>query len=136
MDAVWAVLFLAAMGGLWWLAYRMDPHYSSKDGRRFLCHGQQLTHGLPDGRRKETRVTVHDDGTLVCTTKRFGRSTHDRWAIIGKSTTPPKSKDVYLVRQFDDDGWMDDQYALTIPSKSRVIPVLDEAMARRGNVSP
>lgn len=131
MDVVWFVLFVAALLGMWWLAYRMDPHYSSKDGRRFLCHGQVLTHGLPDGRRKETRVTVLDDGTLLCTTKRFGRRTDERWALIGKSSTPPKRKQVYLAREFDDTGWQDAQIALTIPEKSRVIPVLDEAMARR-----
>lgn len=131
VDVVWFVLFFGAMVGLWWLAYRIDPHYSSKDGRRFLCHTQAITHGLPDGRRRETRITVLDDGTLRCSTRRLGKRTDDRWALIGKSDQPPKRKQVFLARQFDDQGWKDAQLALTIPEKSRVIAVLDDALRRR-----
>ena len=31
---------VAACVGLYWLAWRVEPHYSSRDGRRFLTTGQ------------------------------------------------------------------------------------------------
>jgi hypothetical protein len=132
VDILWFVVFGVVMAAMWWLAFRMDPHYSSKDGSRFLCLGQELVDGQANGRRKETRVTVLPDGVLLCSQKRYARRSEARWAIVGKSQTPPKKKEVFLVRQFDDGKWLAPQLALTIPANSRVIAVLDDAMARRG----
>jgi hypothetical protein len=132
VDFLWFVLFGVVMAGLWVVAYRIDPHYSSKDGTRFLCHGQQLVDGQANGRRKETRVTVLPDGVLLCSQKRYMRKSDARWAIVGKSQTPPKNKAVYLVRQFQDGKWLAPQLSLSMPAKSRVVPVLDAAMATRG----
>ena len=132
VDALWFVLFVVVMAGLWWLAYRTDPHYSSKDGSRFLCHGQELVDGQASGRRKETRVTVLPDGVLLCTQKRYMRRNEAQWAIVGKSPQPPKGKAVYLARQFENGAWLPPMMSLSMPAKSRVVPVLDAAMARRG----
>ncbi len=132
VDFLWFVLFGLVMAVLWWIAYRIDPHYSSKDGTRFLCHGQELIDGQANGRRKETRVTVLPDGALLCSQKRYARRKDEQWAIIGKSQTPPKNKEIYLVRRFQDGAWLKEQLSLSIPASSRVVPVLDEAMAKRG----
>jgi len=135
VDILWFVLFGAVMAGLWWFAFRMDPHYSSKDGTRFLCHGQEMIEGQANGRRKETRVTVLPDGVLLCSQKRYARRNDAQWAIVGKTHDAKRHKDVYVARQFKDGKWLPQQLTLSIPSKSRVIPVLDDAMAKRG-VSP
>jgi hypothetical protein len=130
VDIVWFLLFAAFMGGLWVLAYRMEPHYSSKDGERFLCNGQEIIDGQPIGRKRETRVLVLSDGVLNISQKRRMRRTNERWALIGKSPEPPKGKQIYLLQQFNDGKWLPEQMALHIPSKSRVVPVLDRLLER------
>lgn len=135
MDTLWFVLFVAALGALWWFAYRIDPHYASKDGTRFLCMGQELVDHQPSGRRKEVRVTVLDDGSLVCATRRFGRRNGRRWAVTAKATTPPKKKAVFVLRQFDEDGWAPEQMTISMPEHSRVVPVLEAAQAKRAQSS-
>jgi hypothetical protein len=133
VDYVWIVLFMAAMAGLWWLAYRIEPHYSSKDGRRFLCTAQEVEGGEPTGRPKETRVIVMDDGALHCTQKKMMRRSGALWVLVGKSPTPPKRLEVYVAQQFEDGRATQGQLALRVPSKSRVVPVLDAALSRRGS---
>ena len=130
VDIVWFLLFAAFMGGLAFLAYRMEPHYSSKDGQRFLCNGQEIIDGQPIGRKRETRVLVMPDGVLNISQKRRLRRTNERWALVGKSPEPPKGKQIYLLQQFSDGKWLHDQMALHIPNKSRVVPVLDGLLDR------
>lgn len=135
VDIVWFVGFAAVMAGLWWFAYRMDPHYSSKDGTRFLCNGQDLIDGQPFGRKRETRVMVEHDGVLVISQKKLVRRTKARWALVAKSPEPPKGKAVYVARQFDNGKWLDDTMTLTMPAKSRVVGVLDEVLQRRATAT-
>lgn len=132
MEIVWFAGFCAVMVAMWWFAYRMDPHYSSRDGTRFLCNAQELADGQVIGRMRETRVTVMPDGVLLVSQKRALRRTSNRWALIGKSPDPPRGKQVYLVQQFEDGKWLHEQLALQLPQRSRSVPVLDEAMTRRG----
>lgn len=131
MDYVWIVLFIGGMAGLWWLAYRIEPHYSSKDGRRFLCTAQEVEGGEPTGRPR-TRVIVMDDGALHCSQKRMMRRSGALWVLVGKSPTPPKRLEVYVAQQFEDGRATTSQLSIRVPRSSRVVPVLDEALARRG----
>lgn len=131
VDIVWFVGFAAVMAGLWWFAYRMDPHYASKDGTRFLCNGQDLIGGQPFGRKRETRVMVESDGVLVISQKKLVRRTKARWALVGKSPDPPNGKAVFVARQFDNGKWLDDTMTLSMPAKSRVVGVLDGVLQRR-----
>lgn len=130
VDVVWFLLFVAVMGGMWWFASRIEPHYSSKDGTRFLCNGQEIVDNEPFGRKRETRVTVMPDGVLNVSQKRRLRRTNERWALVGKSPEPPKGKQIYLLQQFADGKWLPDQMSLHIPAKSRVVPVLDALLER------
>ena len=132
MDVVWFLGFCALMVFLWWFAYRMDPHYSSKDGTRFLCNAEDLVDAEPFGRKREHVVTVDHDGVLLVSQKKFAKRSKERWALVGKSPEPPRGKMVYVIRQFDEGKWLPDMMTLSLPAKSRSVPVLDDAMARRG----
>lgn len=128
MDYVWFTLLLLGMGGLWWLAYRMEPHWSTKDGRRFLCTVQDLTDPERPGRKREARVVVTPDGTLFVTQKQGLRRQQTTWKLIGKSPTPPKRMEIYLAQETSR-SLITDMISLRLPTKSRCIPVLDKVLA-------
>jgi hypothetical protein len=132
VDVVWTLLFVAAMGAMWWGATRLEPHYSSKDGRRFMCTAQEIIEGELAGRPRETRVIVMTDGALHCSQKRMMRRSGSLWAIVGKSPAPPRKLDVYLLRELADGREAGGQMAVRIPRKSRVVPILDGILANRG----
>lgn len=131
MNVVWVLLFFAVMGGAWWLAYKIEPHYASKDGTRFLCTAQEIVEGRPMGRARETRVVVLDDGILHCSQKRAMRRSGSLWAIVGKSPTPPKRLEVYVAQELHDGHALPNQLAIRVPSKSRVVPVLEQILVDR-----
>jgi hypothetical protein len=130
VNTLWIVLFFAVMAVMWWIAYRIEPHYSSKDGTRFLCNAQEIVEGKPTGRARETRVVVFDDGTLHCRQRRATNRHGSLWSLIGKSPTPPQRLQVYVAKEVDDDG-KHAQLLLRLPQKSRVVPVLDRILAGR-----
>ncbi|MDO8389846.1 MAG: hypothetical protein Q7V57_05100 [Actinomycetota bacterium] len=128
MEYVWFSLLIVAMVGMWWLAYRMEPHWSTKDGRRFMCTTQDLSNPQFPGRKRETRVVVTSDGALRVTLKNGLRRRQSVWTLIGKSPDPPKRLQVYVAQQRTD-GKAATMMSLRVPAKSRVVPVLDAALA-------
>ncbi|CAB4364928.1 unannotated protein [freshwater metagenome] len=128
VEYVWFALLIFAMGGMWWLAYRMEPHWSAQDGRRFLCTSQDLTDSAHPGRRREARVVVTPDGTLYVTHKNGFRRHETAWTLIGKAPTPPKKIEIYVARECTD-GHGTAMLSLRLPSKSRCIAVLDGVLA-------
>lgn len=131
VEVVWILLVVLAMGVMWWFAYHLEPHYSSKDGKRFLCTAQEMEGGEPIGRVRETRVYVLADGLLDISQKRMMRRKHSRWTIVGKSPNPPRKMEVYLAQLRADGQKIPSFIALRIPSKSRCVPVLDELIERQ-----
>lgn len=91
-----AFLVCAAM---LWLSYRIEPSWSSKDGHRFLCVGQEIqANGLaPAGRMKEMRGSIHPDGNLTLIRRDGLRRTHGEYRIIGAVAQAPSGKKQYLV---------------------------------------
>ena len=132
VDLLWTLLFIAVMGGMWWASSRLEPHYASKDGRRFMCTAQEIIDGEPAGRPRETRVMVMVDGALHCTQKRMICRTGSLWTIVAKSPEPPRKLEVYLLREVADGRMAPGQMAMRIPTKSRVVPLLDDILAGRG----
>ena len=130
VEVVWILLFVLVMGAMWWFAYHLEPHYSSKDGRRFLCTAQEMEGGEPLGRVRETRVLVLPDGLLEISQKRMMRRKHSCWVIVGKSPNPPKKMQVYLAQLRADGQKIPSFIALRLPAKSRCVPVLDELVER------
>lgn len=105
--------------GLVWLAYRIEPHWASKDGTRMIARVQPLgPRGEPDGRWREMRVAV-DGTTLTLSSRGLGSlSLRGTYRALGKSPQPPKRRVIYVL-----DG--ERRILLRIPSNSRAVSVLD-----------
>jgi hypothetical protein len=123
------LLALGLCGALMVLGYRIEPHYASKDGRRFLCTGQLVSRfGEPDGRRREVRISVLPDGALQMDTKRGMRRTISLWTLEGKAAEHPKRRLVYLLRGADGSG-VTQRMTIRLPSTSRAVAILDSVVA-------
>ena len=131
-DWLWTALFLGVVLGMWLLSTRMEPHYSSKDGRRFMANAQEIVDGKPVGRQRETRVQVMPDGLLHCARKRLVRRDTAEYVLVGSSPNPPKRRRVYLAHAMNDGMTSSaSELAIRVPANSRVVPVLDEVLAQR-----
>ena len=132
VGALWIVGFVAALASMYYIAFRIEPHWASKDGRRFLCNAQPISvHGEVEGRARETRVIVRPDGWLQLDQKRRMRKrVSEVWAVSGRSPDPPPRRAVYLLRSRGDDGSAG-QMALRLPSTSRAVAVLDALIERQ-----
>jgi hypothetical protein len=128
MDWFWGVAAVAILALLAWLGFRIEPHWVSKDARRFLCNGQLMNHlGLPTARWRETRVIVQSNGDVVVDQKRFMRHNSSAWTLTAESPDPPRGRAVFLLRGHDPQG-QTQLMALRLPVKSRAIEVLREAL--------
>lgn len=137
MDLLWIALFIAATGGLWWLSSKIEPHYASRDGTRFVANAQEIIDGRPIGRMRETRVAVRPDGLLLCSQKKALRRKGVDFMLIGTSATPPRKLKVYLAHEVADGMTSSaSELAIRVPERSRVIAVLDEILARRALRQP
>ena len=130
VDYVWTVLIFAAIGGIAWFAYGMEPHYASKDGHRFLCNTQEFMAGRSTERKREARITVMPDDSLHVVQKKGLRRSMHSWKLVGVSPDPPRKMAIYVAQRHFDDQPAPTQLMLRLPRNSRVIPVLDEVLAR------
>ena len=130
MGLVWLLLAIAVCGGLIYVAFRLEPHHVSKDGRRFLAAGQWISdRGEPTGRRREVWVTVTPESAdLQINVKRRMRHDMTHWTIEGKSAKPPPRRAVYVLRGVSSAGTVN-RMTLQVPSKSRAVAILDEVSA-------
>ena len=131
VEYVWIVLVLGVMGSLWWVGYRMEPHWVSKDGQRFMCGAQEFFHGQLGGHPRETQVAFLAGGSLHITQKRMMRRQRSLWTLVGKSTDPPKGLEIYVAQE-KVDGVAKQMLALRIPKKSKCIALLDAELERAG----
>ena len=130
VDVFFVALAVAGCAALMYIGYRMEPHYASKDGRRFLGTGQWITTlGNPEGRKREVWITVLPDARLEMTIKRgFRRTASNEWSLEGKSAEPPPRRAVYILRSRNAEGAMQ-RMTVQLPAKSRSVAVLDEVLA-------
>jgi hypothetical protein len=151
VDWLWVVLVIAVLVGMAWLAYRIEPHWVSKDGERFICNGQRLSaQFVPDGRWREMRGAVMPDGAVLVSQRRRGRrrqrlgaralsgqrgadvtqqsaagSVGTFWTVTGRApTSPRRSLITFVLRRRDEAGQMV-HLVLRIPTKSRAVATLD-----------
>ncbi len=117
---------------MWWLGYRMEPHWISKDGQRFMCGAQEFFHGQLAGHPRETQVAFLGDGSLHITQKRMMRRQRSVWTLIGKAEDPPKRLEIYVAQQSVDGVKTATMLALRIPKKSACTAVLDAALVKDG----
>lgn len=123
---------LVVFAGIYYVGYRLEPHWVSKDGRRLLCNVQTIAGpGGVDGRAKETRITVLSDGSLqLDRRRRVRRGMSQVCTLYGKAPAPPPRRVVYLLNTRLVDG-TSLQYAVRLPATSRAVPVLDAILERR-----
>jgi hypothetical protein len=126
VDLFWLLLAIAACVGSLFLAYRIEPHYVSKKGDRFLCTAQWLSPkgGAADGRRREVWINVLGAGQLQVDIKRHLRHDLSTWSLEGKAASPPPRKAVYVLRSITSLGTTE-RMAIRIPAKSRDVKSLD-----------
>ena len=132
VEYLWLVVVFGVMGGMWWIGYRMEPHWMSKDGQRFMCGAQEFFHGQLGGRPRETQVGFLAGGALHITQKRMLRRQRSLWTLIGKSSDPPKGLEIYVAQERVDGVAKPTMLALRIPKKSRCIALLDAELERAG----
>lgn len=124
------LLVTVVVGGLViWLAMRIEPHWVSKDGQRFICRGQIVDdRGNTHGRWNEYRFRVTPDG-LVAGARRSllnrGRA-GEGWRVIARSDAPPRRKAIFLLQDPIEPRNM---LALRMPANSRAVGVLDELVS-------
>ena len=100
MDtAFWAIVLLATVGALFWLAARIEPHWSAADGRYFTCRVQEIDPtGRPTTRWYEARGEVVD-GEVAITKKvlmRKGEKVDPR-PVSARSDHAPRRRAIYLL---------------------------------------
>ena len=123
------VLVVSGCVGLVWLARRIEPHWSSRDGHRFIARTQSLGVGdSPEGGWVEVRGSVDGDHvTLVARGRRSG-SVRGTYRVVAKSGEPPRGKAVYLLAG-------DHRVVLRVPRTSHTVAVLDRLLRRVSDVS-
>ena len=128
---VWFALTLVGCVLLAWVGLRIEPHWVSKDGRRFMCNTQLLNaHGEQESRWRETRVILNNANQVQVDQKRFMRRTSTFWKVAGRSDTPPRGKEVFLLTGFDENG-APAMLAVRLPKKSRAVAALEELSASK-----
>lgn len=135
MDWLLSGLAIAVLAAMAWGAYHLEPHWASKDGTRCLCSGQMLSsRGEPDGRWRETRVFIGQHGHVQVDQKRFMRRASSAWTLTAESPSPPKRRVLFLLSSEGGDG-PPQMLALKLPTNSRAVPVLREALQQRTDAS-
>jgi hypothetical protein len=128
MDLLVLLTTIAVGGAVIWLAFRIEPHWVSKDGHRFICRGQLIDdRGTTQGRWNEYRFRVTPDG-LVAGARRsmFSHSGGDGWRVVARSAAAPRGKAVFLLQDPVDQHNM---IALRMPATSRAVGVLDDLLS-------
>lgn len=129
-EVLWFVLALAVCAGLYWLAYRIEPHYSSRDGRRFLATGQFIdAQGQPEGRPREFRAVVIDRD-LVQISRRFHRRKTAEYRLLARAPDLSRRRAVYLLQSTDPQAY-GDQISLRLPPSSHTSQLFDRILADR-----
>lgn len=124
-ELAWFLGAVAVCGGLLYLAHRIEPHWVAKDGTRFITTGQLIDRsGTAVGRVREVRVVILHDGTVMVSRRSVLRTRSGIWRVQAKSPSPPRGRELYLLRPVPEDP-LDDFLTLRVPAKSRIVPTLD-----------
>jgi hypothetical protein len=134
-DVLWIILTVAACVALYWLAWRVEPHYSSRDGRRFLTTGQFIdADGEPEGRFREFRAAVIANDIIEVSRRRNLARATATYRLIARAPNLSRKRVVYVL-QATDPGALGDQLALRLPPSSRTTALLDSILQHRAGGS-
>jgi hypothetical protein len=122
IDVLWVVLVIGGCGLALWGASKIEPHWVSKDGRKFIASVQLIGKDGGLSRPQEVRGAITDRGEVwLRSRRRIGRF-QGFWMMAGASPEPPRGKRVYLLRGEPD-------VALRVPTSSKLVERL-EALAQ------
>lgn len=127
MEFLGLLLTIAIGSVIVWLAFRLEPHWVSRDGQRFICRAQLIDeHGNVHGRWHEYRFWITDDG-LVAGARRsmFSRSGGPGWKLVARSDAAPPRKAIFLLQDPEVPGNM---LAIRMPRSSRAVDSLDDLL--------
>lgn len=116
------VAFIGVVGLLAWLGWGLEPHWTSKDGRKIMCR-MQLHPQDPSERPRWHDVKIAVDGRDLYVLARSRRAINLRgnWRIVGAIDDDEGRRRIYELRSLNDDA-----ASLRVPLKSRCVTVLDE----------
>lgn len=125
LNAVTSVAFVALLGALTWLVRLRDPHWSSKDGTKFICRVQILNErGGSPSRWREVRCTITGNETVALVPRGFGlRNIAKEWRVVEAMTIGSKRSRMFLLRN-------EQLLALRVPASSPAAGQLDALLAR------
>lgn len=124
-DIALALLVGAACVAMLVTASRMEPHWASKDGRRFIARMQTLgLHDVPEGPWREMRLVVDGDSLIVGARGLRGSRLRGHYNVVAKSEEPPRKRAIYIISG-------PQKALLRLPDTSRAIPHLDAMLAGR-----
>ena len=105
-------------------ALRIEPHWCSKDGQRMIARAQLLPdHHQPSPTWNEVRLFVDEDNILVRTRGRRASDLRGEYKVVGKSPSPPKKREIYILKG-------DKDVCVRIPTDSRAIATFEEMLSR------
>ena len=105
-------------------ALRIEPHWCSKDGQRMIARAQLLPdHHQPSPTWNEVRLFVDEDNILVRTRGRRASDLRGEYKVVGKSPSPPKKREIYILKG-------DKDVCVRIPTDSRAIATFEELLSR------
>jgi len=113
--------FLAVVGFLAWVGWGMEPHWSSKDGHKFMCRMHLHPEDANDRPRwRDVKVSVVDEELLVYARTRRSGNLRGVWKVVGAVNDGEKNRRLYEVRTASDAG-----ATIRVPQSSRCVPILD-----------
>jgi hypothetical protein len=122
VEYLLGVIIVGCAGLLAWAAFRIEPHWCSKDGSRMIAQAQQLSQtNRTAARWSEVRVSVDEDAVVVRTRAMRSTGLRGEYRVVGKSPTPPKKQEIYVLRG-------DQEVLIRIPKSSRAIMTFDELL--------
>lgn len=126
LEIVEVAGLVAVCAGLLFVARRIEPHWASRDGRRFTARVQVLgRHDRPEGGWREVRVAVDGESRLIVAGRGLGaRATSGTYRVASVSPDPPRNRAIYVVEG-------DARLVLRVPARSRARATLDSLLADR-----
>jgi hypothetical protein len=121
VEALVTLIVAVVVGGvLIWLTFRLEPHWSRRDGTRFTCRVQLLRHDLAaEGIWRDMRATASADAVHLSSRGLRGAGVRGSYRVVARAPDAPRRKAVYLVASDDR------QMALRVPANSPCVAVLD-----------
>jgi hypothetical protein len=119
IDVMWIVLSAAVIAALFWFAFRIEPHWSAKDGKSFTCRVQAIRRsGAIEGRWREARGIVSGNEVKLIV-RGLGQmvTPYEAHQVLRRADAPPKGRAIFVLSG-------DPMYLLRVPSSSPAVPVL------------